>query len=148
MEKLIICEIPAFIDFLINRKMVHPERDRMYFDLEVYRTPQLMIYYQNSSSHIAKEIKQLVKDTFDIFPEEKELYFSVVNIFNELKGTVRNVERSRIINVLKNELRLDEPKRIRYTYHSRILSENSPSYFPAKNAENNNCYVFKRENYQ
>lgn len=147
-EKLIINEIPAFIDFLINRKMVHPEKDRMYFDLEVYRTPQLMLYYQNSSSHIAKEIKQLVKDTFDIFPEEKELYFSVVNIFNELKGTVKNVERSRIINVLKNELRLDEPKRIRYTYHSRILSENSPSYFPAKNAENNNCYVFKRENYQ
>jgi hypothetical protein len=146
LENLIINEIPAFIYFLTNRKIVNQEKDRMYFDFEVYKTPQLMVYYQNSSSHIAKEIKQLVKDTFDIFPEEKELRFSVLNILDELKGTVKNLERMRVIKTLKTEFSLEEPKRERYTYYSRILSERSSSYFPEKNGQNNNCYVFKREN--
>lgn len=146
-EKLIINEIPAFINFLLNRKMVHPEKDRMYFDFEVYRTPQLMVYYQNSSSHIAKELKQLIKDTFDLFPEEKELRFSVINLLDELKGTVKNLDRTRLKKVLDNELKMDEPVRSRYTFFSRTLMERSSSYYPIKNGESNNVYIFKRENF-
>ncbi|MEY4541531.1 MAG: hypothetical protein RLZZ306_3288, partial [Bacteroidota bacterium] len=43
-------EIPAFLNFLVNRTLIHPLESRMYFSPEVYRTSQLMLYYENSIS--------------------------------------------------------------------------------------------------
>ena len=143
-EKPIIAEIPAFLHFLLNRKLVHPEKERMYFDFEVYKTDQLMLYYQNSSSHIAKEIKQLIKDTFRQFPEEKELNFSAINLMDELKNNVRNLTRTNLKNVLEKELKLPETERKRYTYFSRLLFERSASYYPESKGENAHAYTFNR----
>jgi Family of unknown function (DUF5906) len=144
-EKLILQEIPAFLNFLLNRKLVHPERERMYFDFDVYKTDQLMLYYQNSSSHIAKEIKQLIKDTFRQFPEEKDLHFSAINLMDELKNTVKGLTRTNLKKVLEKELKLPETQRKRYTYFSRILFERSASYYPESNGENAYVYTFSRD---
>jgi hypothetical protein len=144
-EKPIIAEIPAFLHFLLNRKLVHPEKERMYFDFEVYKTDQLMLYYQNSSSHIAKEIKQLIKDTFRQFPEEKELSFSAINLMDELKNNIRNLTRTSLKNILEKELKLPETERKRYTYFSRVLFERSASYYPEVKGENAHVYTFSRE---
>lgn len=144
-EPLILLEIPAFLHFLLNRKLVYPDKDRMYFDFEVYKTDQLMLYYQNSSSHIAKEIKQLLKDTFRQFPEEKELNFSAINLMDELKGNVKNLTRTNLKNVVEKELKLPETERKRYTYFSRVLFERSASYYPELKGENAHVYTFSRE---
>jgi Family of unknown function (DUF5906) len=116
-------EIPAFLHFLMNRTLVHPLKSRMYFDPDVYRTSQLMLYYENSISLVAQAIKQLVKDTFAMFPDETELKFSVTNIMDELKGNVRNLDRKKVRQALEKELNLKELKKNEYTYLSLASAE-------------------------
>ena len=116
-------EIPAFLHFLMNRKLVHSLESRMYFDPEVYRTSQLMLYYENSISLVAQAIKQLVKDTFGMFPDETELRFSITNIMDELKGNIRFLERKRVRLALEKELNLVELKKNEYTYLSLASAE-------------------------
>jgi hypothetical protein len=101
-------EIPAFLYFLMNRT----------FDPEVYRTSQLMLYYENSITLVAQAIKQLVKDTFMMFPDETELRFSITNIMDELKGNVRNLDRKKVRQALEKELKKNE-----YTYLSLASAE-------------------------
>ncbi len=112
-------EIPAFLHFLMNRKLVHSLESRMYFAPEVYRTSQLMLYYDNSISLVAQAIKQLVKDTFAMFPDETELRFSITNIMDELKGNIRFLEKEKVRKALDIELKIKQSeKKARYDYLS------------------------------
>ena len=127
-------EIPAFLHFLMNRTLVHPLESRMHFAPEVYRTSQLMLYYENSISLVAQAIKQLVKDTFAMFPDETELKFSITNIMDELKGNIRFLERKRVRQALEKELNLVELKKNEYTYLSLASAErNSTASFTQNN---------------
>lgn len=146
-EKLVKSEIPAFLHFLLNREMVYQDVGRFYFDLEVYKTDQLLLYYENNCSTIAKEIKDLLQDTFDRFPNEKCLKFSVLNLLHELKGNVKNLERGKLKKVIEKELKLTIQSRSRYTYFSRLMFERHPEYTPKTNGENNTCYLFPREDF-
>ena len=146
-EKLVKGEIPAFLHFLLKREMVYQERGRFYFDLEVYKTDQLLLYYENNCSTIAMGIKDLIKDTFDRFPDKKYLQFSVINLLNELKGNVKNLERGKLKKVIEKELNLVIQARSRYTYFSRLMFERHPEYSPKTNGENNTCYIFSREDF-
>ena len=127
-------EIPAFLHFLMNRKLVHCLESRMYFAPEVYRTSQLMLYYDNSISLVAQAIKQLVKDTFAMFPDETELRFSITNIMDELKGNIRFLERKKVRLALEKELNLVELQKNQYTYLSLASAERGHS----SNTESNN----------
>ena len=121
-------EIPAFLHFLVNRPLVHPLESRMYFHPEVYRTPQLMLYYENSISLVAQAIRQLVKDSFAMFPDETELNFSITNIMDELKGNVRGLEKERVRKALNNELKIGQSeKKGRYDFFSLSAAERGSS---------------------
>lgn len=147
-EKLIIEEIPAFIYFLLKREMVYKKnKGRMYFDFEVYKTDQLMLYFNNAVSPTAREIKELIKDTFQIATYENELHFSVANIEDELKRSVKNINRDMIKKAMLNELQIGLNPRGRYSYYSRILSERSVDDLPKVTPQNNTFYTFKRENF-
>jgi hypothetical protein len=134
-------EIPAFLHFLMNRTLVHPLKSRMYFDPEVYRTSQLMLYYENSISLVAQAIKQLVKDTFAMFPDETELRFSISNILDELKGNIRFLERKKVRQALEKELNLKESKKNEYTYLSLANAERGNT---ANFKQNNVTYHFNK----
>ena len=117
-------EIPAFLHFLMNRMLVHPLESRMYFAPEVYCTSQLMLYYENSISLVAQAIKQLVKDTFAMFPDETELQFSITNIMDELKGNIRFLEKEKVRKALDIELKIKQSeKKGRYEYLSLLGAE-------------------------
>lgn len=117
-------EIPAFLHFLVNRTLIHSRESRMYFAPEVYRTSQLMLYYDNSISLVAQAIKQLVKDTFAMFPDETELRFSITNIMDELKGNIRFLEKEKVRKALDIELKIKQSeKKARYDYLSLASAE-------------------------
>ena len=117
-------EIPAFLHFLVNRTLVHPLESRMYFAPEVYRTSQLMLYYENSISLYAQAIKQLVKDTFAMFPDETELKFSITNIMDELRGNIRGLDKEKVRKALDNELKIKQSeKKGRYDFFSLSSAE-------------------------
>lgn len=142
-------EIPAFLHHLKDRQLVHPNKSRMYFDTEVYFTDQLNLYFEGNTSYIGNAIKELIKDTFIMFPEQEKLCFTVTNISDELilGKYVRHAERPQIRKAIEHELSLELGKKSRYTYFSRYKGESQTGYFPLHNELVNSFYTFNRNNY-
>jgi hypothetical protein len=143
-ELQIAKEIPHFLNFLNGRQLKHSEESRMFFSLESYHTEQLQFYYDNSLSQTGKAIKELMIDSFNFFESESELCYSITNLYEELEGRFRYLDRSKIKRSLIEEFGLLEQKKNRYRYHSLKRAEKSieGSYF-ADN-ENNYHFIFKK----
>lgn len=142
-EPCIAKEIPCFLHFLLNRKLRYPQKGRQYFEPSVYQTAQLQLYYNNSYSATAKAIKQLVIDTFELFPNEETISYSRREILEELKADIRNVSNEYVIKALESELNIKLNKRGRYTYFSRKEKELNEAYHATHNG-NNTYYKFSR----
>lgn len=137
-------EIPFFLHFLANRSMKYTLRSRMYFDPVVYQTAQLQLYYNNGISKVCQYIKQLVIDTFELYPEEDTLKFALSDIMDELKGEIKGLDRHKVQHALESELRMAKKSKTHYTLFSRKMAENVPHYIPVKNSKNNTFYVFEK----
>lgn len=138
-------EIPHFLYFLKNRKLVHKEQSRMYFALEAYHTEQLQYYYDNSLSSTGKAIKEWLIESFNFFEEEKELRYSISNICTELEGRFKYLDRSKVKKSLLEEFNLPEQKKSRYKYYSLKSAERTLEgsiYVP--NNENYFHFIFNR----
>lgn len=133
-------EIPHFLHFLKNRKLVHKEQTRMFFALEAYHTEQLQYYYDNSLSSTGKAIKEWLIESFNFFEEEKELRYSIPNICTELEGRFKYLDRSKVKKSLIEEFNLPEQKKSRYKYYSLKTAEKTleGNYF----AQNENYFHF------
>ena len=123
-EEKIRKEIPAFLDFLKNRKLKYKEETRMYFALDWYYTDQLQLYYDNSLTAIAKALRDYLIDCFKFFEDEKELKFSISNLMDELHGRYKYLERTKLKKCIVEEFGVNEIKKNRYTYHSFSSSKN------------------------
>lgn len=142
-------EIPAFLHFLSSRTLIHPDKGRMYFAPEIYFTDQLKLYFEGNLGYMGKAIKQLITDTFEMFPEEEKLCFSLSNMLDEImQGKyLRYADRPQIRKAIEDELNLELSKKGRYTYFSRHKGETEKGYFPLRNDPVNTYYTFDRENY-
>ncbi len=137
-------EIPAFLHYLSQRKLVYQRKSRMYFEPVVYQTEQLQLYYNNSLSKVAQYIKKLVIDTFELYPEKEEIKFGISDIMEELKQELRNVERERVRYALEKELGKIQQSRTHYTLYSRKFAESASNYEPPKNGQNKVHYTFSK----
>lgn len=141
-------EIPAFLYFLKNRTLVHEKKSRMHFDTEVYFTDQLRLYFEGSVGYTAKAIQDLVKDTFEMFPEENQLHLSIANILQELTkaGYLQRTDRQQIKKALESDLGMKPQKKGRYRHFSVSHAEaNNGTAYPSIINENNVYYIFERE---
>jgi Family of unknown function (DUF5906) len=146
MESKITKEIPQFLNYLKIRELHHKTcESRMWFDKEVYFTPQLRLYFDNSISPIGQAVKELVKDTFMMFPEEKESKFSAQDLMDELNGNVKYLDKNKLKTTLKDELKLKLNDRGRYVYFSLKLEERSEGILTSKIGRNNTYYSFLKE---
>lgn len=148
MESKIIKEIPSFLAYLKKRELYHNTcESRMWFDKEVYFTPQLRLYFDNSISPIGQAVKELVKDTFMMFPEEKELKFSAQDLMDELSGNVKYLDKNKLKSILKDELKIKLNERGRYVYLSLKSEEKTEieGFSISKNGRNNTYYTFLKE---
>lgn len=140
-------EIPAFLGYLYNRKMVYKDGTRMYFDKSIYFTPQLELYQANAYTYLAKSIKGLICDTFVAFENVAELNFSVSNLLNELKRSEyisKQVDRQQVKRALA-ELKVKFEIKGRYTFHSLGNKEIGPEF--AEINQNNTFCTFKRADF-
>ena len=67
-----------------------------------------------------------------------------MDIIEELKYEIRNVEREKVRNSIEKELGYKPQPRTHYTLYSRRLAEKTPQYAPEKNTENKVHYKFTR----
>lgn len=151
-ESNILSEIPAFLNYLLNRKLHHKEDGRMYFPFKVYKTDQLERYYENSLSVVAKAIKELVKDTFEAFPREKLLKFSTRNIIREIEESKRlkYANPGEIQKAITEELKIPFQDRSSFQYFSFRDFEHGDKKAPEtefRRTENNKYFIFHREDY-
>lgn len=137
-------EIPAFLYFLKNRSLYHEYKDRMYFDKSVYFTEQLKVYFEGSHTITTKAIQNLVKDTFEYFPDENTLCFAASDLLLEITPYLKFSDRQKIKDSLEKELKIQPQKKGRYTFCSLHQSEADEHYFPAKNNSNKVYYIFER----
>lgn len=141
-------QIPYFLHYLKIRKLHHEEKTRMYFDTDVYFTEQLKLYFKGSASYAAKAIKELIKDTFQMYPETMELRFSISELLTELnKGSyLKSTDRQQIKRAVEEELKLEPQKRSRYIYHSLYMAELDESDLLLSGRNNRNLihYVFAK----
>jgi hypothetical protein len=137
-------EIPAFLHFLQNRTLVHSRQSRMYFDFSVYKTKHLDTVIDASLSRTEKALRELIVDTFDMFPDAVELYFAPSDIFQELNKH-NFIDETSIKNCLKVEFKMDHVGQMRYMYHS--LKDTSAGEIPIAHARNGKPYRFLVENF-
>ncbi|SEJ71122.1 hypothetical protein SAMN04487995_6037 [Dyadobacter koreensis] len=141
-------QIPYFLHYLKIRKLHHEEKTRMYFDTDVYFTEQLKLYFKGSASYTAKAIKDLIKDTFQMYPETMELRFSISELLTELnKGSyLKSTDRQQIKRAIEEELKLEPQKRSRYIYHSLYMAELDETDLLLSGRNNRNLihYVFAK----
>lgn len=57
-------EIPAFLDYLSNRKIAYPKVSRMWFDPELFKTDYFMSVVDNSRLYHFEMVENFVKDIF------------------------------------------------------------------------------------
>jgi hypothetical protein len=144
-------QIPAFLHFLKNRILYYPEKTRMYFDTEVYFTDQLNLYFKGSASYVARAIKELLKDTFQMFPEEAELRFSVSDLLLELTkgGYLKGTDRQKVKRAVEEEFKLTAQKRGRYSSFSLYLAEADETGLDYPSDKNRNLihYIFTKRDF-
>ena len=125
-EKKIESEIPAFLYFVMNRKMSVPKPlSRQWFSKEQLYTEALGNVLRESRSKLAKDIEVIVKEK--ISELNKDLYITAGELSN-LLGNKYSI--SDISKCLKREMRIAPPKQMRYKNIYGIDKNGRPYYFP------------------
>jgi hypothetical protein len=63
MDKLKL-EIPAWVNFLMHRKIFHPKVDRLWFDPKDFETDQMRKIVETTKSRLDAVVENYIKDTF------------------------------------------------------------------------------------
>lgn len=148
-EENILLEIPAFLNFLLKRKLFHQETGRMYFSTEAYFTKQLEVYFDGSQSYFAKAIQEFIRDMFIAYPDVPIMHFSVSDLIDQLSSsnyTTRKADRQQIKSALEIDLNIKPGPKQRYDLYTLLQSENNLNSYICS-AGNNVTYEFKREKF-
>lgn len=76
-------EIPAFLHFLLHRKLSEPEVSRMWFDPKLLETPALRRIIQYNRGQLENEMPGILEDIFHVHAED-EYRFCVQDMQNML----------------------------------------------------------------
>jgi hypothetical protein len=140
-------EIPAFLDFIKNRKLHYSNKSRMYFDFELLKTEQLDRVISASRTFAEKAVFEYLKETFEAYPYLTELKASLGDLVEELAHSYKNLSRIQIQDVLRKSFKLTPCKTARYEFHSLKLCSNNNEFLPEPLKRNNSYYLFKVQNF-
>jgi len=98
-------EIPAFLFFLQNRKLVHSRMSRFFFKTDLYLTEHLQEIIEESRNELEKSIEEIIRETFRMAPFLKELYFSEGDLYEEIRKSVNVPRKSNIRKTLKTRFK-------------------------------------------
>ncbi|MEO0896305.1 MAG: DUF5906 domain-containing protein [Bacteroidota bacterium] len=99
-------EVPAFLYFLKNRKLKHPEEGRMYFKESLYKTPEFIRACQDSLPTLQRSIRDYVTDYFwRCSTTECHLTFKDLMHAMNMKGN----DRAYLKKILTEKMGIDAP---------------------------------------
>ncbi len=100
-------EIPAFLDHLNNRKIVHPKLTRNWFADDVVITDELRELQDAQKPLLQKKIERYIRNIF-LETGERELYYTAEQLRIYSNGTFEREDEVKLDNYLKNVLGLNK----------------------------------------
>ncbi len=100
-------EIPAFFDFILNRKFASERKTRMWFTPKQIYTPALAKLINSNRSKIEREIAHLLLSVMEKFDLE-EINFSIMDLKNALNKMRLTTELSQLKTLLKKNWKLPQ----------------------------------------
>ncbi|CAH0996198.1 hypothetical protein EMA8858_02328 [Emticicia aquatica] len=141
-EENINDEIPAFLQYLIERTLTHKERSRMYFDFSAYETPYLHQYFEFSKPSVAKAISSHIQECFLSLPDTDELLFSAKDLYDCLKKQDSRIAEKDIREKLKTYYKIEPLSSQRYDmFDLELFQYDSTDYIKKRNGR---AYLFER----
>jgi hypothetical protein len=116
LEEKLDAEIPAWLNFLQNREIHHPNDSRLWFKPEHFLTEQFHRIVERTKPRISKVFEEFIKDqflTFGISPLLMPLNYILENL-NDRKFSKYTIDRTELKAYLQDELQL-QPLKTRYT---------------------------------
>ncbi|WP_299711011.1 primase-helicase family protein [uncultured Tenacibaculum sp.] len=98
-------EIPHFLHYLNNRKIISERKTRMWFTKQQIYTPALDKVVKGNKTYLSQEIKEIIIDDFVAF-EVDILRYTATDLFEKLSKGLRT-NRSRISKCLKDDYNLE-----------------------------------------
>lgn len=144
-----VAEIPAFLDFLSHREILHEKKNRMWFSPELLENEALQNVKQAKGSWIAGELHETMKELFFEYHYHTLAYTisELVDILNKASSSIK-FRKADVTQYLKERLRLTS-KLGRYQFPVKPSSgapDNDP-YTPKFHDKHGRCYVFNVEDF-
>ncbi len=114
-------EIPAFLHYISNRKMVTQKKERHWFDTQLLKTPALEAVIANSMPTSEKRIRLELKEWFE-FTNLEVLTFPL-NYFS--KEVIKGLEKTYLVKTLHKMGYKSKSGRIKYPVHKQVVSAES-----------------------
>ncbi|MBK6949392.1 MAG: hypothetical protein IPH16_16175 [Haliscomenobacter sp.] len=120
MEQLMASEIPAFLHFLRNRKLVTTTKSRLRFDVSLY-TSANPTFADMVEKNEPRDVRQLRHALESIFEESEDdaIFFSREDVKTEIFSG--KIDLGRVKDILQDYLGLKPLEKQRYKYPRRTL---------------------------
>jgi len=90
-----ISEIPAFLYFLQNRNVYYTEKTRLWFDYNVYFTPQLSKVIERTENQLHKAVKDAIKNQF-FWQGKEEIKISLSKLHEAVSKDYRFADKRKV----------------------------------------------------
>lgn len=146
LEKM-VAEIPAFLDFLSHREILHEKKNRMWFAPELLENEALKNVKQASGSWFEQELKETLKELFFEYHYHTLAYTigELMDILNNAKSSIK-FRKADVTKQLKDRMGLTS-KLGRYQFPVKPGSNDNDPYAPKFHDKHGRCYVFNVEDF-
>lgn len=93
-------EIPAFLQFLMDRPFFYPRTTRMWFDFKLYETKALRAVINHNNKKMENELMNIMMTIIETFDVEN-ISFSLGDITGLINNSFRRVQLSKIRKMIK-----------------------------------------------
>jgi hypothetical protein len=145
--KEMIQEIPAFLNYLINRKYSTSNRSRMWFTPDQIRTEALVKVIRGNQTSLEKELREIIKETMLNYDLE-EIHFTATDLFDLVKNSIRT-SRNHVTETIRNRFNLKNiPKPSTYKSYHMTMNPQDDSEMVSYITKKGRYYTFSRDMFE
>jgi hypothetical protein len=153
MEDKLQEEIPAWLDFISNRKIFHPKKDRLWFLPEHFETEQFRKIVEVTKNRLDSVVEEFLKETF-LFYKESPLRLPpkfVLEKVNDPKFSKYKIDEKDLRYYLQEKKKMTAEKTQRVNIPINLIGDEGGTLLPEPKVEHKTevCrpYVFRIEDW-
>lgn len=141
-------EIPAFLYFLTNRKVISENKTRMWFTKEQLHTEALKKVIQSGNTKLENEIKLLIKDQI-LINNLNEIALTPKDIIELLKSenNVNNITLTDVKKIIDEKWGYQPVTEPKYYTRYKWLSDVNENYYSHEEKKQGRFYTFNKDEF-